>query len=288
MKQFIFIITTIFFSIPCHAQIGKKLLKRAEEKISQKAERTIDKIIKPNEAAKIPQNKEKSDDQSDTTPRGGTSEASSSASRNASSGSLRANYSFDYEFHATMTSKNNDPMDLTYFFTSGGELFGFEHEDKKQNELMYTVMDHERRHSLIFMINDGKRSATKMPFMDIGKLAGDMMDEYNGDDYQITKTGRTKSIAGYHCEEYKFVAKKYEGTTWISTETPFTHEDLLKIKSSNFNSDMKMSAALMGGIALESNSYPIGKPHKANHLICTKFGKSDFVINTKSFYFTSY
>lgn len=287
MKQIILIVTSLLLYFPINAQIGKKLLKRAEDKISQKAERTIDKIIKPNEAATLPKSKgdsgsEDSSTDSDTNSKG--TESTSTRDYSSASGNLRAEYNFDFEYHMTTTSKDNEPIKFTYYFTDKGELFGFDHRDEKRDETMYTIMDNENKSMVMFMISKGQKSGTKMPYLNFGKLVGDASGEYD-QDYQITKTGRTKTIAGYHCEEYKFESKKHEGTSWVSSETPFDYKELLNIKSSNINGDMKMTAALMNGIALEVTSYPKGKPHKATHMICTKFEASNFKINTREYRF---
>lgn len=130
--------------------------------------------------------------------------------------------------------KESDPVILKSFFSADASIMAMEFEadqkKKKSDGKMIMIYDLERNATIILMDNEGEKSSMAYGF-DFAKMAeginaeGINMEAIERDsdeiDYSFTKTGKTKTINGYFCEEYLVDNEDANMHYWI-TEKPIT------------------------------------------------------------------
>ncbi|MBY5949939.1 DUF4412 domain-containing protein [Algoriphagus marincola] len=132
-----------------------------------------------------------------------------------------------YEFSGYMTmeivstdakGKTEDPVTMKTLMTDQ-EYTAMEISDPEANEgLMTIVFDFKNSASVLFMDNEGQKSSFAYKF-DMSKIADEDMDEQVEDyDVSFEKTGNTKTILGYTCDEYVVKSEDGEGHYWITQE----------------------------------------------------------------------
>lgn len=132
-----------------------------------------------------------------------------------------------YNFVADMTmemknyKKNPDKADVNtvkYLFPSKDkEYFGFTMaETTEKNSPQYTSILHPKE-LIVFMPMDGQKYYY---VMDFENMAAHEEDDDNEQDAipELKKTGKTKKILGYHCEEYMMEDDEMKANYWITEE----------------------------------------------------------------------
>jgi len=119
--------------------------------------------------------------------------------------------------------KAEDPVEIQYLLSSDTDFMGMSFKDPKQPGASTTsIMDAKNQAMVLLLEDKGEKSSISMK-LDFDKVQ-EMVDEEADDqlevpDYKITKTGNTKSILGYACEEYLVTTEDGEGRYWV-TEKP--------------------------------------------------------------------
>lgn len=119
--------------------------------------------------------------------------------------------------------KSEDPVRIQYLLSDNTEVMGMALTDPKEPEAITTsIMDTKNEAMVMLMESKGEKSSIALK-LDYEKIQG-MVDEeaeeqLENPDYKITKTGNTKTILGYLCEEYLVTAADGEGRYWV-TEKP--------------------------------------------------------------------
>ncbi len=119
--------------------------------------------------------------------------------------------------------KPEDPVQIQYLLSSGTDFMGMVFVDpKKSGTVTTSIMDTKNQAMVILLEDKGQKSSMAVK-LDFDKVQG-MVDEEAEDqleqpDYKITKTGNTKTILGYPCEEYLVNTEDGEGRYWV-TEKP--------------------------------------------------------------------
>lgn len=129
-------------------------------------------------------------------------------------------------FEMTSTNENgkaSDPVLMKSYLSESSDYTGMEIVDPKNPEAMTgLVFDIKNEASIVFLDNKGQKSsfAYKMNLDGLDEAIDEEIDA-NAEDYKVTveKTGRTKDILGYECEEYHIKNEDGEGYYWI-TEMP--------------------------------------------------------------------
>ncbi|OOG77051.1 DUF4412 domain-containing protein [Algoriphagus sp. A40] len=118
--------------------------------------------------------------------------------------------------------KAEDPVKIQYLLSSNTEFMGMAFADPKQSETTTTtIMDTKNQAMVILLEDKGEKSSMAMK-LDYDKMQG-MVDEeaekqLEQPDYKITKTGNSKTILGYSCEEYLVTTEDGEGRYWVTEE----------------------------------------------------------------------
>jgi len=119
--------------------------------------------------------------------------------------------------------KSEDPMKIKYLLSDDTQFMGMAFADPKQPDMTTTsIMDSKNQAMVILMEDKGKKSSMAMK-MDYDKVQGmvddEAVDQMEQPGYSITKTGNSKTILGYHCEEYLVKTEDGDGNYWV-TEKP--------------------------------------------------------------------
>lgn len=116
---------------------------------------------------------------------------------------------------------------MNYLFADNGNYTGYEMEQSISG-----IIDMDR--SQIVSVMADQQMATVMKMETVADIADDYSsDSENGnfeehfENLKITKTGKTKTIAGYSCEQYLMENDEMDGDMWIATN--FKNADLLQL-----------------------------------------------------------
>lgn len=118
--------------------------------------------------------------------------------------------------------KEQDPVNLKSYLSKSTEYTGMEMSDPKNPESTMTmIFDITHNASVLLMENDGSKNSFAYN-LDINELSEsaleDMEDPMEDPELEIKKTGNTKDILGYPCDEYYVKSKDGEGTYWVTEE----------------------------------------------------------------------
>lgn len=139
--------------------------------------------------------------------------------------------------------KSEEPVRINYLLSQDPEFMGMNFQDpKKPENTTTTIMDTKNQAMVMLMSSDGEKSSFAIK-MDYEKMQG-MVDEeaevqLENPDYKLTKTGNTKEILGYSCEEWLVVSEEGEGRYWI-TEQPIDGLSIFSPQSNPMVSDKTM------------------------------------------------
>lgn len=119
--------------------------------------------------------------------------------------------------------KTADPMKIKSFLTKSSDYTGMEVSDTEKNKSLATmIFDVTNQASIIIMDNDGQKSslAYKLDFNALTDSLDDRTIEEQMKDEEILfeKTGKTKDILGYSCEEFHVKSEDGEGFYWMTEE----------------------------------------------------------------------
>lgn len=131
----------------------------------------------------------------------------------------RAEYTFDYELEMeSVVEEPGDPpatFDLLMLLNEEGGPPYMGTRPSPEEEDVLVIIDFEKNNMIT--LNDG--SAMVMEWNpEIGEDS--TAEEEEGKALHIEKTGRTKTIAGYLCEEYRVEDEEGEGVVWLSRKLP--------------------------------------------------------------------
>lgn len=139
--------------------------------------------------------------------------------------STEPTYSFTGYMTMEVTStdkkgKSEDPVNMQYFLSSSTEFMGMSFADpKKSGTSTISIMDTKNQAMVILLEEKGKKTSMAMG-LDFEKIQGivdeEAEDQLESPNYTITKTGNTKSILGYSCEEYLVTTEDGKGNYWIT------------------------------------------------------------------------
>ncbi len=276
MKNLIIILFFISISFqPMQAQILGNIFERATDKISDKISDEINEAIyKEIEKATVRAVDDAMDDmlkeryESDSI-NGRTNSADYNGFLKAfmTPVDLPAQYTFDMVLHADIKDYDGKKSKIEFMLTTDGSLLGLKNIDEEIASLI--IIDLTNDVIATYSEEDGKKQVTAIPNMMTfgGSYIKANMDE---EDMKMTmeKTGKTKKIEGYKCEEWKIEDEKTITKAYIATEFPIDWKD----SHSKFLSYMMPTTQkdkMPTGMSLKSES-KTKKKNKKSSFIVTK------------------
>ncbi|MCU4164515.1 DUF4412 domain-containing protein [Carboxylicivirga caseinilyticus] len=237
-------------------KMAKKAAEKAEKKAEQKTEEQIDKKLDKIFEEAFESDESESDNQVDMTAKW--------AEKLASMGYAGEPVSYEnsYSFNASITmhiestdnnGKETSNGDIKIYTSTDEQTFAYEfisgemdNGSDKQKGLI--IMDMKNQASIILNTQEGEKTGIVYGVDGImnGSMYEDaadkdeMPDDVDYVDPRITKTGNTKTILGYKCDEYKYNDEESEGLLYITKDVDWKSEDFMTtiFKSSMYTNGM--------------------------------------------------
>lgn len=271
MKNLIllFILATVTV-LPIEAQILGNIFDKATDRIADKISDEIeDAIYKEIEKATVRAIDDAMDDmlkeryQSDSI-NGRTSSADYNGFLKAfmTPVDLPDSYTFDMVLHADTRDYDGEKSQIEFMLTKDGSLMGL--RNFQNNESGLIIIDLTNDVIATYSEEDGKKQVTAVPNMMTfgGAYVKANIDE---EDMEMTieKTGKTKKIEGYKCEQWKIEDKSTITKAYIATDFPIDWKE----SHSKFLSYMMPTTQkddMPTGMALKSESKTKKKNKKSS------------------------
>ena len=187
---------------------------------------------------------------------------------------LPDSYSFTNQMDVMLTSTNKrgkqEQMPITFHFKPESSQMGIsmKYNEGKDSGEAFTIFDLDNK-AMVVLTNSGQQKmAMSIPIDD--KTLESYQNENEAADnskMSFTKTGRTKTILGYSCQEYKFESEESSGTTWVTDELPAYRQNFM---------NMAAQAQRKNKQALPAN-YPTGTMLEMN-MVSDKGEKSHWLV----------
>lgn len=116
--------------------------------------------------------------------------------------------------------KSGDPMNMRSYLSNSSEYTGMELVDPKNPKAVTNmIFDTKNKASILLMDNEGTKNSFAYK-LDFDAVADESIEESDSSmeesDIVVKKTGNTKSILGYECDEYSVKTEDGAGTYWIT------------------------------------------------------------------------
>lgn len=258
MKTFIQVILSVslvtFMAQPAQSQ---KLLKKLQEKVQERVETKVEERVEKktdeaidNQLDKIEQSLENNQDESAGN---NTDKAEADALRQermqnilkgiGMSGEpvpIADSYNFNQliQMHIESHDKNGKKESEGEFIThlnpqSKSMAYQMISGDMGQPGQGLFIIDAENGATIILSEEKGEKTGMVYGMSSFFSTLGDTYEEETMEETpesflhnpNVTKTGRTKTIAGYKCEEYKFSDEETESEFWITTDLKMNTQD---------------------------------------------------------------
>ncbi|WGF92371.1 DUF4412 domain-containing protein [Aequorivita marisscotiae] len=289
-KHLLILLAIFFLGTTAQAQFLKKLKKTAENavertvlnktdrEVSKSTDKTIDGVIQGGDEKKSNDEEANSDEL--------TEEEKAKVEQRAMNifgGGMEGipdAYTFQYMIDMKITS-NKDQSTLKYYVQPNAGYFGNAMpEEKNKNVIVY---DLENQAMVMFMDNDGQKTAMKMR-MPLGEKMQEMIEkgqsgeENNVDNINITPIAG-KTILGYKCKGY--LVKQEEGTSkiYITNEAPVSFVGMFASMEKMQKDNNAPTIPFDKNSMMMEVEYTSNKRKRDNmHMICTSIKEQPFTI----------
>lgn len=278
MRKAYFILFVFTFSFIQNSDA--QLLKRIGRKVKETAEGTIEKKTEE----KTQEETEKAFDNvftSDTTQQ----KKNGGSSYGLSDKEPPSSYQFKHRVDMRMTSGKDgkDSVNLNYFLPETGNFMCTMVEGQEAMGSL-SVIDLDK--SAMFMFMDQGGSKTRMAIdLDMKSANDEAAEETN---YVVTKTGKTKMILGYNCEEYLIVGEDMKINGWVTKEVDIRFPEAFYDVEQKDQADQAWVNE-MDGFAMEMTMVDTSKKKpQSTKIVCTGIETSKLNINTGDYSKFSY
>lgn len=254
-------------------RVAKKASEKVEQKAEERAEQKMDEKIDEG-FDKMEDSLESQEDESDAETSTGNSEARSQKRMNALMKKMGVSsepvpIADKYHFSSKMNlhfknlesnGKVKDEGDVVTYLSPGEKNFAYEFSsgspsDREGPKKGIFIMDYVNGATIILSDEDGEKTGVVYGIKFFDDAIQDDDDEYVEEDVdyvnpQYKKTGRTKTIAGYKCEEYAFDTEEEKGSFWVTDEAEWDANDTF---SAIFKAGL-YSHGVYKGMLMESES----------------------------------
>src|SRR5699024_5094329 len=140
-------------------------------------------------------------------------------------------YDFKQKLVMEMEDERGNLTEITMYHSAESPVIGYETGDESAKEVAFMVMDFEEEYLATFTESGGEKQVISMPLpMD---MIMEMAEAENDspEDYSIEKTGKTKSINGYKCEEYIITSEQIVQHIWVTQDVEMSNSYYSVIKN---------------------------------------------------------
>lgn len=268
-KNLLIFILVLSFLTSSEAQIFKKLGKKME----QAAEKTLEK--------KVEQKTERETSKAFDSTFNNSSKQKKTNNNPVSFSDKGEDPAATYTFTHKYVMEINDgkrTTTLNYYMTPSGKYFANEIPDQKNGKTL-TVMDMDKKTMYILMDNKGDKTLMSMG-LNFEKATNHAIDETNA---TITATGKTKTILGYTCHEFKVKSEDVEGSVWVTQDAGISLAKPFYKSVNNQTQDANWKK-IATGLTLEMDMVDTSKRKpKPIKMTCTSLDKINLTIVTKDY-----
>ena len=279
----------------------KKTEQKANNRVDQKVDNALNKGFDSIEG--LFKKKKQKDKDEDKKENASADEAESSDQQTANSEQMQNymqmfggdadiadSYDFDYYFttHFTNTTGKSGKVEETDFDifinrSTGSMAMIFQTNDKKGPGQITSIIDPANKSMVNLIDNPDKKTGMVMEY-DPEKIKDELKDPDEELQVNFHKTGRTKSILGYNCEEYTFDSGEDSGTIWMTTELELSSREIYSIfGTQSKNDEMEMLKDYPEGFALETNTTDEDSGDTSQMLVTEIHPNSSKSISTKGY-----
>jgi len=245
--------------------VEKTLEKKVEEKAEKTTEDTVDDVFDSSEK----KNKNQTED---------TELFSVSNILNQSDKTPNASYSFTHKY-VLEVSDNKNKMQTTYYLNKEQNYLGSKTSlDSKSNDGVVTIMDYDQKAIFSLMDVSGQKMIMTQ---DMGAEVFDQEDDQA--DISIQKTGKTKQILGYQCEEFLVTGDTFKSTFWVTKQAGVQFLNLPSDSKNKNAFDSKWLDYAEGLLMEMSMTDTSGNKPQQMTVRCVELKKESITINTKDY-----
>lgn len=154
-------------------------------------------------------------------------------------------YQFDLVLDIETTTDGKDPVPMSMMYRKDGQQLGIRTPTEKG--INTVVIDNEHDLNVIFSEDKkGKKTVMAMPNMassigNYGIKTGHQQISGKTEDMSWKKTGKTKTVAGYTCQEYHAENDEYDALVYITNELGVSWLEATSASFSEMLSDPAMA-----------------------------------------------
>ncbi len=278
-----------FLPLTSEAQILNKLTRKLEDKIEKMGEEEIDKELSKEVDKDLGQDTTLRED----TTHGGYDRTSKAllegilgSSMNPENIELPEDYHFDMSVTYEMTNEKDKVSYIKYLLPSSGtKVIGFEMMDEDKKAENKIVWDLEREVMVMYQEDKkGNKSLQKLP--SFTNVFSKQMEQENEEKYgetTIKKTGKTKTILGYSCDEYIMENDEMISNVWIADKFPYSYRDFADVFSQQMKTPGYSELSEKEGFALEMKTTYKNKKARTSELKAVDINDEGFSINNADY-----
>ncbi len=293
MKLIKLILLTIVISFSFTNEINAQFLKKLKEKVQKAAEETV--INKTAEKAAQETGKAM-DSLLDIDPNYQTDYQKKYQKMLFQDGAdipIEEVYHFNTNVAYRMNFTNDNELssiDYSMWFSDSesymaSEMKNIKTKNSKDNQIptgMMTIIDDKNQAMVIIM--EEQKMAQVISMSKIKEIANEEnKDGSNSAISTINKTGKSKKILGYHCEEFTTQTDEGKMSFWVTQDLKFIQKNMfLNLSKSLGGNNFKNIPMAAKGFMMEMNFENISKNEKGS-MVVTKISKKSKSINTKDY-----
>jgi hypothetical protein len=214
-------------------QATQRAGQKADQEITEEMNKKVDKAVE-NAFDSIFNDTDESDEKStNQNSSGNSSDALSSAMMkslglNTSPANVAENYDYSGNIKMTVQSWDNNgetegELDYITYMTESYSGFAMEFIQNGQHSVM--IFDTKGGAMIILTESEGSKTGIVTAYAvdslwDESDAETEEIEDYSIYNQNLKKTGRTKKIAGYSCDEYAYEDEESTGTAWMTNDLP--------------------------------------------------------------------
>lgn len=186
-------------------------------------------------------------------------------------------FSFNKSIEVEITDNRNEKYEMEFLLGNYPDIYGMSVAAKEMQGQGSVTMVMTPKSSTAFMNVAGMKMKKSTSLEQMGNQYN-MSDKLpDGKDFEYKKTGKTKSILGYNCEEYRvdynYTNSKGSASFWVTKEFPIQNIEMPLL-------GMKLNNPYLQGFVLELNSNHQGQSWTIK---VVKVSNKNVTINTSEY-----
>jgi len=240
-------ISAIALSFAINAQvpnIGKRIENKTKQKVNERVDRKIDQTIdKSLDKIEDPNTYKNSDSTGTDTPTPSTETNTNNIFKSGDKSSVLKEYQFSQDVLMEMESfdkkgKSSGVNNMRMLFNNNGDYFGSEiimNDDKGNTSSMgFSIFDWKNNQMISLIDNGGMKIGMVIDMKAAANSISDANTETDSaKETSFKKTGKTKTILGYLCEEYLAENEETLSEVWIANDVKINMGNAFQYISEN-------------------------------------------------------